>query len=264
MAKVELEKMSWTEVRDLDREKTVMLIPIGTVEQHGPAGILGSDYVVAYRFSAQVAEASRDLAVTPPVCYGLSHSFKHFPGTLSIRPSTLEALLRDVCEALISHGFKKLIFVNSHAGNEPSCENVAREILDTHGITMGLVFPWRLSMHLGRDLYENPAKSFGHGAEPTISVMMHLFPGQVDESRLAAGTTKPTGSLKTLSASKVEYKGYPLGLYRYTEAVNELGASADPEGASAEKGKIIFERMVEYGVGAIDELRKFIGPGISR
>ena len=260
MKKVEIEKMSWTEVEGLDKDGTVVLIPIGTVEQHGPAGLVGSDYVVAHRFSVQVAAASDGVVVAPPICYGLSHSFKHFPGTLTIRPSTFEALVLDVCEALLSHGFKKLILVNSHGGNEASCDNVAREILDRHHISLGLIYPWRLSMHLARDLYENPGKAFGHGAEPTISVMMHLFPGQVDESKVAAGTAKPTSAaLKTLSASRVEYKGFPLGLYRYGEEVNDIGASADPTGASAEKGKIVFDRMVQYGIRAVAELRGLVG-----
>ncbi len=263
MKKVEIEKMSWTDMRDLDKEDTVVLIPIGTVEQHGPAGPVGSDYVVARQFSIEVAAASDGVVVAPSVCYGLSHQFKHFPGTLTIRPSTFEALVRDVCEALIGHGFKKLVLVNSHGGNEASCDNVAREILDRHGVSMGMIYPWSLAMHLGRgmpDLYENPAKAFGHGAEPTISVMMHLFPGQVDESRVAAGTRKPTTeALKTLSATRVQYQGFPLGLYRYSDEVYDNGASADPTGASAEKGKIVFDRMVEYGIGAVGELRGLLG-----
>jgi len=257
---IELKKMSWTEVRDLDRTKTVMLVPIGAVEQHGPAGILGSDYVLSYEFSLQSADQMEDVIVTPPICFGYSEAFRHFDGTISIRPATLTALIRDVCEALIGHGLKKIILVNSHPGNEPICEHVARDLKEEHGVTIGLILPWELARHVARDLYDDPARSFGHGAEPAISVMMHLFGKHFDESRLEAGSKgKALGELEPISTSRVSYKGHELGLYRDAEDLNPSGATADPAGASREKGEKILHRMVEYGVGAIKELAQHIG-----
>ena len=126
----ELGRMSWTEVAEIVPENPVLLLPIGTMEQHGPHLPVNADNMVAEYVALHAAEQT-NAYVLPCINYGCSAVFRHFPGTIPVRQETLANVIRDVCQSLIAHGFRRFIFVDNHGGNEGVCEQVARELKES-------------------------------------------------------------------------------------------------------------------------------------
>ncbi|MGB3225694.1 MAG: creatininase family protein, partial [Desulforhopalus sp.] len=111
-----LENLSYPEVELYLKEKDSILVPVGSVEQHSPYGLIGTDFITAEHIARKAAEAM-DVLVAPTISYGVSPHHMAFPGTVSLSPDTLVAVVCDVIRSLVMHSFRKIIFINGHGGN---------------------------------------------------------------------------------------------------------------------------------------------------
>lgn len=111
-----LENLSYPEVELYLKEKDIILIPVGSVEQHSPYGLIGTDFITAEHIARQAGEVM-DILVAPTLCYGVSPHHMAFPGTVSLSPATLIAVICDAVQSLVTHGFRKIICINGHGGN---------------------------------------------------------------------------------------------------------------------------------------------------
>lgn len=249
---VELGRMSWEEIAELIPENPVVLLPIGTVEQHGPHMPVNADNMVAW-YVATHAAAETGAVVAPSINYGLSASFRYFPGTFSVQPSTLTAVLRDVLRSMIKQGFRRFVFINNHGGNEGVCAQTAGEIKDEYGIIIGNVYPWSLGYALMRDAYRDPATAYGHGAEPETSAMLAMFPEDVIMDRMAPGHVQNYLDWEVSGPRQVRVPSQPVPgtLYVDSHEVAPLGVTGSQEESSAERGKLWVERVVGFAVAFI-------------
>lgn len=254
---VELGRMSWQEVAEVIPENPVILLPIGTVEQHGPHLPVNADNLVAWLVATRAAEQTGAL-VAPAINYGCSAVFRKFPGTIPVRHETLAAVIRDVCQSLIAQGFRRLIFVDNHGGNEAVCEQVARELKAEHGIVIGNIYPWNLGYSLMRDTYEDVGTAYGHGAEPETSAMMAMFPEDVLRERMVVGRYQPFAGWNAQSYNKVEVPGHVVGgtVYLDSDEVAPNGVTGNPSVASAERGRLWIERVVGFAVAFVKQYDK--------
>lgn len=248
MRKRHLAVMSFREIAMVAKDEVALLVPVGCVEQHGPVGYTGADTILAEYVCRQAAEALETVYVAPPLWFGYT-PYGQFPGTISLRLETLTALVGDVLDGYVRHGFRHIVIVNNHGPNEAAIEPVAGQLRREYGVLLSILYPWRLASHLAGDLYPDARAVYGHGGEPTISIMMALMPGTIDrDAESARGYVSPEGPFSIVSYRSARFDGFEVGLLSEPAEVLPSGASGDWTVASEERGREILRRIVDYTV----------------
>ncbi len=251
-------EMTWEAFRDAVNEKTVCLIPMGSIELEGTHLPLGVDTIVADSLAARLADA-RDVLIGPTVPIGYSEWFKPFPGTLSFAQDTLQRMLLDYCRGLICHGIRRLVFLNGHKGNNTAIEVVCRMLLAEADVRLGMLNIWKLAgdLAVARDMVEEGR--FTHAGEIMTSVVMALKPETVISEKMAADAPRsPAGSEFKVKNSLGEtgFRESVQTLYQDIREITDTGTMGDPRPASGEKGSMIIDLMLDYIRAYLSEFQK--------
>ena len=141
----DLGNLTVTDIKEYLNHKDIILVPVASLEQHGPHLPLYTDTVTAVEISERVAEMVGILH-TPAIWMGYSPQHMHKPGegrgTITVRSSTLLAIMHDVARSLIHHGFNRIIFVNGHGSNIKVVDPVLRKLRYETGALIGFVKPY--------------------------------------------------------------------------------------------------------------------------
>jgi len=223
-----IEEMTMPEFEAGLLQTRIVLIPFGSVEQHGPHLPLSTDTFEAYQVCVKAAEV-RPLFVAPPVHYGNCRSTSCHPGTISISTTTLKSLFMDIVRSLRNHGLHTFIAVTGHAGGShcAALQEAGEELIARYeDISVAVVTEYLLARELGRDLIETPGDS--HAGEIETSRIMHSNPDLVK------------------GEAPAEYPSFPAGiLVRDKRLYWPGGVWGDPGKATAEKGALIEGVVVE-------------------
>ena len=122
-----LQRCTWPEVEAYLKTSTGILMPIGSAEQHGPTGFIGTDAICPELIADAIA-VNLDVMIAPTINVGMAQHHLGFPGSMALRPTTLIAVVKDCVLSLARHGFDRFFFINGHGGNTPSLQAAFSEI----------------------------------------------------------------------------------------------------------------------------------------
>lgn len=241
---VALSDLNWVEFdRRLKEDNPPILLPIGSLEQHGPHSPNGSDEMTTRLIAEEVAGRMNAL-VAPSISYGCrsvprTGGGDHFPATTSIRGRTLSMLVKDVVRELARHGVRRIVVLDTHFENEwfviEGIDLAMREI-KMLGYTEPTVLKVRyfelLSKNVIERVYPNgfPGWALEHAGVMTTSLHLYLTPDLVDMS-------------KAPDHGPIEFPPYDIFPYADRPGT-ETGCLNGPLSASAESGQLIFDQVV--------------------
>jgi creatinine amidohydrolase len=246
--------LTWTDIAALaDRENTVIVLPTGSMEQHGPHLPCAVDTIIC---SGVMGHALARLpAAVPafamaPVVYGKSEEHLHFPGTITLTGETLLATMVEILESTYRSGFRKVLIVNGHGGQPQIMEMAARELRLRHGDS--IVVPhstWRVPHVGGRYFSDREKRLAMHAGHGETAIMLALAPDTVHMER-AVANYPPEFPSKLLSPD-----GRPACAWTSRD-FGTSGVIGDPLPATREQGEAILESLATSWAQAITELHE--------
>jgi len=177
-----LHEMNWVKVREaLSKGLKVAILPIGTVEAHGPHLPLGTDTIIPTALAERMAEEV-DALIAPPVYYGVTKSLTAYPGSLRIRPGVFEELIYDILKGLKRTGFEAVIIMNGHGGGEQlrALRNAAFRAWEDFGLITLIINWWILAKNLTERVL---GVEGGHGGADETAMIYAVRPDLVEEGR---------------------------------------------------------------------------------
>ena len=142
LAKYRYEEFTWPEIRTAVAENRVAVLPVGTIEQHGPHLPLVTDVLTATEMSRlAVEQIPTEAVLLPSVFYAFNEHHLDFPGTIAVRGETFINYVTDVGQSLAHHGFRKVLLVNGHGSNVPFLDIAARNITNHSEAICAMVEP---------------------------------------------------------------------------------------------------------------------------
>ena len=254
MRKTNVARMVWPEVEEALARKAVVLVPLASIEPSGRHSVMGGEIFIAEYFADQVAARTESVRL-PTLPFGYAPNFLGFPGTVSLRPETLSAVLGDVCRSFLQHGFDHILIVNNHSGNEAIVEQTARVIKRDTGVLIANVLLPPIMQAVAKDLYPDLGRVHGHGGEPGVSARLFLCP---EDMRLDLATRSEPQTYHGLkvSGTTVQHGQARWTLYLDFADTNSSGGTGDATGADAERGRVIMERLVASGVEIVNSFRR--------
>jgi creatinine amidohydrolase len=169
----------WQDVHEYLERRSDIVIPCGGTEQHGPAGPLGTDLILAEELANDLGQ-ERHALVAPPLPFGVSQAHAAFPGTISLKPQTVLALLTDAIESLAAQGFRRFLLVNAHHGSKPILDAACAEAHARIPETRCLAVHWWELPEVRSVVLEMFGAREGHHATPgELSVVRRFYPRAV-------------------------------------------------------------------------------------
>ncbi|AMN41430.1 creatininase family protein [Rhodoplanes sp. Z2-YC6860] len=244
--------LTFQEVRSSLRETSILCLPMGSMEQHGPHLPLNTDSVLAEALTGKIVERwgeTLDLWQLPVVSAGLSREHDWAPGTLSLSISGMTAYLRDLGREIArSLPTRNLLIVNGHGGNRGILEALGREFRADFGLNVG-------TLHLGALIspVTDAAVPEIHAGRDETSAMLALAPELVRKERLA--DTRGPSSGAAIHALVLD----PATSWPWSsddKRIAEQGVIGDARDASVEHGQAIVSRVVDVAGAVLRQLRE--------
>ncbi|MCG8479683.1 MAG: creatininase family protein [Spirochaetales bacterium] len=248
MASVAWSSYTTREIRRIiDDENPVVIVSVGATEQHGPHLPLDTDTDIGQSLARRIAAASPIRAlVLPTVWAGFSPHHMDFAGTITVRQSTLFAVVRDIIESVMDHGVTRILLMNSHGGNTALLKTVADEVGVRRGISPVYVTYWHMIGGIVDTLRRSPAGGMSHACELETSLKMVFSPEDV-RSEAIEDVVIPDSEfygVDMFSANRV-------GIYRPFTAWTSSGQIGAPSLATRKTGERLVAALVEQFVRLI-------------
>jgi creatinine amidohydrolase len=253
--KYHYEEFSWPEIRDAVAQNRVAVLPVGTVEQHGPHLPLVTDVLTATEMARRAVERIPDRAVLlPSVYYSFNEHHMDFPGTIAVQGETVIRYVTDIGMSLARHGFRKVLLVNGHGSNVPFLDIAARNITVHTEAICAMVSWWSLiPKNVMAELRESEYPGgMAHGCELETSVLLYLRPDLVQFEKAERDIH--------FAPSEFFYWDLegpsPIAFQEWFSRYSKTGTVGDPTKATKAKGEQFVKAVVDRMITLIQEFRE--------
>lgn len=188
---IRLDLRSWVEVEDYLKSCNGIILPIGSTEQHGPTGAIGTDSLTAEAVAREVGRLTGVL-VAPTQSYGMAEHHLSFPGTMSLNPETLLNLIHDLVLSLVQNGFERIYLINGHGGNNATVKAAFHKIYSSAFIR-NIKFSSKIRCRIANwfhapDVFKQSHKLYGdkegqHATPSEIAITLHLEPSLLEKHK---------------------------------------------------------------------------------
>jgi len=237
-----LQNLTWPQVETYLKTNKTIIMPIGSTEQHGPTGLIGTDFLTANALAIEVGEQTNTL-VAPALNFGMAAHHMAFSGTMSLKPSTYLQVFMDIFESFATHGFEKIFFINGHGGNIIPLQNAFCEWKSRNSsLQFVLENWWRMP-----EVQSYEEKHFGkengfHATCGEVSLTMYTHPEAFEKIEK--------------QNFQVEYPSYrqPLSASEFRKTFPDGRMFSNPGLSTAEHGKNLFDLSVKALIERVSEL----------
>lgn len=238
---IEWRKLRADQLRERAGQDAMVIVPIGSLEQHGPHlpvevdSMLGE--TVALRTAKKIAARGQPVLVLPMLWTGLSEHHMSFGGTVSLGLPAFTALVEDIVRSVHRHGFRRIVLLNAHGGNENGLRCITDELTPKLGIPIVQFTYWYAAAEaIGPILETQPGLS--HACEAETSMMMAIRPELVATDRIPLAKTNRTADVSDLVGGGVY-------LWRSIGSRSASGVIGNPAAATPDKGRRLFDAVTE-------------------
>lgn len=253
-----LHELSGPEIQARISPSSIVMVPVGAIEQHGPHLPLVVDHLIADSVAqAAVDRAPVDLDVwmIPTLPFSKSDEHAWSPGTMWLSRDTSEQVLDELAERVAEMGVQRLVFLNGHGGNATMLNVACREARRRHGLLTFLVHPFAPPAYSPPSSVDTGELGMGiHGGHDETSVMLHLRPDLVHLDRAERNVPEWLAD-----NDHVRFGGST----QFGWMSNDFGAAGhigDPTQASAEEGERLFDQAVAHVLSSLTEIATFDFP----
>lgn len=249
-----LEKMNYLDVEAYLARKDTVVIPVGSLENHGKHMPLGTDTMIPHRIAELLDERFPDVVIAPTLPYGATEDLRGFAGTISLGVEGLRVVLDKICSQLYDYGFRRFIILNGHGGNNKPIEQVGLDLY-MRGAYLAIVNWWLIAGEL------RPEWKGGHGGGEEAAGVMAVDPTLIHEEYLTLGEgvrNDVSDELPSSSWTAVNFQGANVTIPRRVTSITDNGWLAhgmgtdEPTKATREWGLEMLDTMADY-------LKDFIG-----
>lgn len=239
------------QLKALQEQGAIVLLPLGSTEQHGPHLPVGTDALMATAMSERIALAlqqrGKPCVVAPTIAVANSVHHMSFCGSLTLKPQTYMNMLRDYCHAIAAHGFRKIVLVNGHGGNNAPTDTALIDINEELGFPVYFTGYFSGDPTAQSDVLETQS-GMVHACESETSLMLAL-----DESLVDPVYQQTKGNIGYDYAPE---DNAVLFTFHRMESHTENGVMGNSYAATKKKGEAMGHRMVESMVDILcdDEL----------
>ncbi len=246
--------MTFREAEEAFARNPVVLVPLGSTEQHGPQCPTG-DFRLSNALSVEIAKRTNSISA-PVIPYSEGAAARDFPGAIPVRPGTLHNLVWDVCEAITGFGVDHVMLVCGDHGNVPILEGLIRDFKDRKGIRIAMVEQYRwFTPEFLAELYGQESPAIGHGGDPITSLNLHKFAEDVRMDLVEPPVRNEFQGLRASSYTQVNFDDHMFYLPVNYSELSPNGVRGDATIASEEIGAKIWSFMVEKGVQIVERFK---------
>lgn len=251
------EKLTWPDINEAVQANKVCIVPVGSIEQHGPHLPLDVDCICPTGVAMHAAGLVPDkVLILPTIPHGYTGHVMDFPGTINIHYEHFIASVLDVVKSLAYHGFKKIILLNGHGSNMPNLDLVARRAnleTDAECVLCG----WWNLLTIDKSFLPNWRESYfpggcAHACEMETSVYLYLDPDNV-RMDLAKDGRITFNEEKSVFHWIDAFSAGPAPLTSWTSTYSQTGVLGAADIATAEKGKAVVEEAARQLARLVNE-----------